>query len=271
MISEKVDEAKKFLSEKIPFKMEAALILGSGLGEIANAVEKPVRIPYPQIPNFCKSTVEGHKGELVAGNLFGKSVFVMQGRFHYYEGYTLQEVTFPVRLIATSGIKTLILTSAVGGINIKYNAEDLVVISDHINLIGDNPLRGKHEAAFGERFPDMAKIYDKEYIKIIIEIAKKNKIPARKGVYLGLSGPSYETPAEIKAYRKLGADVIGMSVVPEAIVASQSGLRIACISYVSNMAAGMNGLTLSHIDVISVGPKVAPKLKIILKEFLKRI
>lgn len=271
MLLEKVQEAKQFLSGKMPANPELALVLGTGLGGIANLVENPSRISYSQIPNFVKSTVAGHKGELVGGKLFGKDIIIMQGRMHYYEGYSLAEVTFPMRLMAALGVKAVILTSAVGGINRKYNAGDIVFIKDHINMMGDNPIRGPHEEGLGERFPDMANIYTKEYRKIMLDIAKKEKIAAYEGVYLAVSGPSYETPAEIKAYKKLGADVIGMSVAPEAIVCKQAGMRLLCTSYVANLAAGVNFGALSHAEVMEMGSKVALKMEILFTEFFKKI
>jgi purine-nucleoside phosphorylase len=271
MFSEKIHETKQFLLSKLPAAPELALVLGSGLGGIAEKVENPVRIGYSQIPNFMRSTVEGHKGELVAGRLFGKDAVIMQGRLHFYEGYTLGEVTFPIRLMSALGIKTLILTSAVGGINKKYRPGEMVLIKDHINCMKDNPLRGPHESGFGERFPDMAEIYTPEYRRILLEIARKKKITVREGVYIAVSGPSYETPAEIRAYRSIGADVVGMSVVPEAIVAKQSGLKVVCISYIANMGAGVNREALSHNDVLEMGSKAVVKMEELLREFFGKI
>jgi len=270
-ISEKINDTKEFIFQKTKIRPEIAIVLGSGLGELADSVKEAVRIPYSEIPHFVKSTVEGHKGELVIGKLFDKNILIMQGRIHFYEGYSMQEITYPVRVMSGLGIKKLILTSAVGGINKKYKPGDIVLIKDHINFTGDNPLRGEHEPEFGERFPDMTYIYNREMILKTHKIAKSLGIRTHIGIYLSTRGPSYETPAEIKAFRKLGADVVGMSVVPEAIVAHQSKIELLCISYVSNMAAGILKKTLSHEEVIETGKQVSKKLISLLNQLIKEI
>jgi len=268
---EKLKESKDSIFKKTKEVPEIGLILGSGLGGMADSIQNPVRIPYSDIPHFVRSTVEGHRGELVLGKLFNKNVLIMQGRLHFYEGYTMQDVTYPVRLMSFMGIKTLVLTSAVGGINTNYKAGDIVFIKDHINLMGDNPLRGPHEEQFGERFPDMTGVYTVDVIKRAMEIAGTQGVTAHTGVYVAVRGPSYETPLEIEAFRKLGADVVGMSVVPEAIVAHQQGMKLLCAAYVSNMAAGVSPTILSHKEVMEMGNKVAGKLIKLLEEVVKKI
>lgn len=267
----KLQESKEFIFKKTKESPEIALVLGSGLGGLADSISNPVRIPYSDIPHFVRSTVEGHRGELVLGKLFNKNVFIMQGRLHFYEGYTMQDVTYPVRLMSFMGIKTLVLTSAVGGINTNYKAGDIVFIKDHINFMGDNPLRGPHENIFGQRFPDMSDVYTPEIIEQALMIAKSQNIVAHKGIYFAVRGPSYETPVEIEAFRKLGADVVGMSVVPEAIVAHQQGMKLLCAAYVSNLAAGLSKTPLSHEEVMEMGNKVAGKLIKLLEELVKKI
>lgn len=257
-ILKQLEESKRFIEKQSRIKPEIALILGSGLGYIADTLNNRVIIPYHKIPHFPVSTVQGHAGQLVLGKLKDKNLLVMQGRIHYYEGQHLQRVTYPVRLMKILGVKKLILTSAVGGINKNYRPADLVIIKDHINFMGNNPLIGRHYPEFGDRFPDMSAVYSKDINKKIIETCKKLKIRAHIGVYIATTGPSYETPSEIKAFRSLGADVVGMSVVPEAIVANQSKIEVSCISYISNLASGISTKPLTHEEVMEVG-KIAGK------------
>lgn len=268
-IAEKILLSKEFIQRSIKIQPDIGVVLGSGLGDIANDVTNAVKVSYSDIPHFVSSTVEGHKGEFVVGSLYGRNVALMVGRLHFYEGYTMQEITYPVRVMAKLGIKILILTSAVGGINRAYRAGDIVFITDHINFMGDNPLRGEHEIEFGERFPDMSEIYNKEIMEKAINAAKKCNIPFHKGVYIAVRGPSYETPQEIRAFRRLGADVVGMSVVPEAIVAHQMGMKVLGIAFVSNLAAGIARRRLSHKEVLETANLVGTKLKKILSVLFK--
>lgn len=268
---EKLDESKRFIESKSDLKTEIALILGSGLSSIADAVLNAVCIPFGDIPHFVKSTVEGHKGELVIGKLSGKNVFIMAGRLHFYEGYTLKDVTYPVRLMKHLGVEKLIITSAVGAVNKNFKPGDIMLIVDHINFMGENSLIGPEGVLQGTRFPDMSTVYKDELIKKAQKCARALKIKIQKGVYLSVTGPSYETPAEIKMARILGADVVGMSTVPEALVANHCGIKILGISYISNMAAGILKQPLNHKEVIAVGKKIEKRLSSYIKEIVKVI
>jgi len=268
---EKLEETKKFIESRTALKLEIGLILGSGLSSVAEAVTEKVRIPFVEIPNFLKSTVEGHKGELVIGKIFSKNVFIMAGRIHFYEGHTLKDVTYPVRLMKHLGISKIIITAAVGAINKKFKPGDIMLITDHINFMGDNPLIGPEGALQGTRFPDMSTIYKNELFEKAEDVASGLKLKIQKGVYLAAAGPSYETPAEIKMARKLGADVVGMSTVPEAIVANHCGMKVLGISYISNMAAGILKQPLTHKEVIEAGKNIEIKLSSYIKEICKVI
>lgn len=233
-ILERYQEAADYIISRIEErKPETAIILGSGLGNLADEIENAVVIPYSEIPHFVNSTVIGHKGNLICGSLGGKTVLAMQGRFHYYEGYTMQQVTFPIRVMKLLGIKNLFVSNAAGGINVSFKVGDLMIIRDHINML-PNPLIGKNQEMFGTRFPDMTRAYDREFISKAEKIAADNDIPLKKGVYVGLTGPSYETPAEYAFYGKVGGDAIGMSTVPEVIVARHCGLRVFGMSVITN-------------------------------------
>ena len=238
------------------FEPRIAIVLGSGLGGFADDFEDAVRIPYDQIPGFPRSTVEGHEGQLIAGKVDSVPVLAMQGRVHYYEGYALEEVTFPVRTFKLLGIKTLVLTNAAGGINVQLTQGALMVISDHLNLMGDNPLRGPNDERFGPRFPDMSTVYSPALQELVVEEAKAIGIEVRRGIYGGLSGPSYETPAEIHLLRNLGADAVGMSTVPEAIVARHMDMEVLGISCITNMAAGIGDEPIDHAEVVATGDRV---------------
>ena len=218
-------EAVGYLSSRITGNPETAIILGSGLGSLADQIEEAVVIPYSEIPHFMHSTAAGHKGNFICGRLGGKQVLAMQGRFHYYEGYTMQQVTFPVRVMKLLGIKNLLVSNAAGGINTSFKVGDLMIIRDHINMM-PNPLIGPNDEQFGTRFPDMTRAYDREFIGLVEEIAASHGISLKKGVYVGLTGPSFETPAEYAFYGRVGGDAIGMSTVPEVIVARHAGLRV---------------------------------------------
>lgn len=253
---EKIQEAVQFIKTKFSDSPDIGLILGSGLGEYADSFSDPVIIPYTDIPHFPQSTVVGHKGRLVFQKFEGFNVVAMQGRFHYYEGYEIEQVTFPVRVMGMLGIKHLILTNAAGAANPEFEAGALMLISDHINFMGTNPLRGAHKKEFGERFPDMTEAYNKEDAAIFESVAQRLGIPVKKGIYMAFSGPSYETPAEIRMVQTLGADAVGMSTVPEAIVGTQMGIRVSGVSCITNMAAGMTGAKLSHQEVMETADRV---------------
>lgn len=268
---ENLDESKRFIESKSTLKPEVALILGSGLSSIAAAVTDSVRIPFSQVPHFVESTVEGHKGELILGRLSGKNVMIMAGRFHFYEGYMFNDVTYPIRAMKHMGVEKLILTAAVGAVNKKLKPGDIMLITDHINFMGTNPLIGTEGVLQGVRFPDMSTVYKSELLKKAELTAKKMKLKIKKGVYLAGTGPSYETPAEVKMARVLGADVVGMSTVPEAIVANHCGLKVLGISYISNMAAGVLKQPLNHKEVIEVGEKIGKRLGNYIKEIVKII
>ena len=255
-MTEKIYAAADFLRARLPFPPEAALILGSGLGDYADTLENPIRIPYSEIPHFPVPTVPGHAGAMVFGRKEGKNVVVMQGRIHYYEGLPMQVITLPVRVLAALGVKTLILTNACGGVNLAFQPGDLMLIADHINLSGANPLIGPNFDAFGPRFPDMSDLYTASLRRAIREKAESAGIPLREGVYAMYSGPNYETPAEIRMFRTLGADTVGMSTVPEALVAGQCGMRVAGISCITNMAAGVLPRKLSHAEVMETADRV---------------
>jgi purine-nucleoside phosphorylase len=253
---ENIQETVEFIKKEFPNSPDIGLILGSGLGEYADSFSDPVIIPYADIPHFPQSTVVGHKGHLVFQKFNGYTIVAMQGRFHYYEGYTMEQVTFPIRVLGKLGIRRLILTNAAGGANPEFEAGDLMLMTDHINLMGTNPLRGPHTEEFGERFPDMSHTYNPEDAKVFETVAQRLNIRLRNGVYAAFSGPSYETPAEIRMVQTLGADAVGMSTVPEAIVATQMGIRVSGVSCITNMAAGMSGAKLAHQDVMETANRV---------------
>lgn len=232
----KIREAAAFIKENIGGKTpEVGIVLGSGLGKLADVIEAEAVIPYAKIPNFAKSTAIGHKGNFIFGKLAGKYVCAMQGRFHYYEGYPMEQVTLPIRVMATLGIKVLLVSNAAGGLNQSFSVGDLMIIRDHINML-PNPLIGKNFDEFGDRFPDMTAAYDLNLIKKAESIAKRAKIPVRKGVYLGNTGPSYETPAEVRYYLAIGADAVGMSTVPEVLVARHCGIPVFGMSVITNIS-----------------------------------
>jgi len=253
---ERAEHAARVIRSRISIEPRIALVLGSGLGGFADDFEEAVGIPYEDIPGFVRSTAQGHAGRLVVGKIDSVPVLAMQGRLHYYEGYSLEEVTFPVRTFGLLGIKTLVLTNASGGINVQLSQGALMVISDHLNLMGVNPLRGPNDERFGPRFPDMSAVYSAELQELVVEEAKAIGIEVRRGIYGALSGPSYETPAEIHLLRNLGADAVGMSTVPEAIVARHMGLEVLGISCITNMAAGISDEPINHEDVMATGDRV---------------
>lgn len=254
----------EYIREKISdFQPEIGIILGSGLGDFADSFESIV-IPYNDIPNFEKSNVHGHKGQLVFADVNGKKVVMMQGRYHFYEGYSMQTVTFPVKVMKKLGVKTLIVTNAAGAVTEEFTPGDLMFITDHINFMGTNPLIGKNDDTLGTRFPDMSEVYSKELINKAENVAKELNISYQKGVYVATTGPSYETPAEIKMYRLLGGNAVGMSTAPEAIVANYCGLKVLGISCLTNYAAGVTDNPLNHEEVIETANKVKESFKTLL-------
>jgi len=255
-IYERAEHATRIIRARTTVEPRVAVVLGSGLGGFADDFEEPVAIPYDEIPGFVRSTAQGHAGRLVIGKIDGIPVLAMQGRLHYYEGYSLEEVTFPVRTFGLLGIKTLVLTNASGGINVQLSQGALMVISDHVNLMGVNPLRGPNDERFGPRFPDMSAVYSAELQELVVEEAKAIGIEVRRGIYGALTGPSYETPSEIHLLRNLGADAVGMSTVPEAIVARHMGLEVLGISCITNMAAGISDEPINHEEVMATGDRV---------------
>ena len=264
-------EAADYISSKIDMKPETAIILGSGLGAMADRIGQPVVIPYCEIPHFVGSTATGHKGNLICGLLGGKKVFALQGRFHYYEGYTMQQVTFPVRVLKRLGVKNLFVSNAAGGVNPTFKVGDLMIIRDHINMI-PNPLIGKNDETFGVRFPDMTRTYDPEFIRLMEEIAASHHIPLKKGVYIGLTGPSYETPAEYAFCGKIGADAVGMSTVPEVIVARHAGLRILGMSVITNEGfAFTEDFVNDENDVVVQAGIAAEKMTILFTEMIRNL
>ena len=258
---EKIMSAASFIRERIPFQPEVGMILGSGLGDFADTLEDALRIPYSQIPNFPVPSIPGHTGALVFGKKCGREVVIMQGRIHYYEGLPQQEITLPIRGLAALGIKTIVLTNACGGVNLSFAPGDLMLISDHINLSGGNPLIGPNLDAFGPRFPDMSDLYTASLRAAIREKAAEHDIPLQEGVYAMYSGPNYETPAEIRMFRTMGADTVGMSTVPEALVAGHCGLQVVGISCITNMAAGVLPVKLNHAEVTETANRVSAKFR----------
>jgi purine-nucleoside phosphorylase len=255
-LKQAINEASSFILKKTSGRPIIGLILGSGLGILADEIKNAISIPYEKIPHFPVSTVAGHKGQLVIGELEGKAVIAMQGRFHYYEGYSMKEVTFPIRVMKELGVQTLIVTNAAGGINTNFEPGDLMVITDHINNMGTNPLIGKNDEDLGSRFPDMSLSYNPSLINHAERCANTLQLNIQKGVYVGNTGPSYETPAEVRMLRTLGGDAVGMSTVPEVIVANHAGINVLGISCISNMAAGILDQPLTHTEVIETTEKV---------------
>jgi purine-nucleoside phosphorylase len=258
-IFDRAESSARFIRERAGSEIDAAVVLGSGLGAFAETLTAKIVIPYEEIPDFARSTVEGHSGRLVIGRIpeTTVTVAVMQGRFHYYEGYSLDEVTLPIRSFGAMGVKRLILTNAAGGVNTEFRQGDLMLISDHINLMMISPLRGRHDERLGARFPDMTEVYSREYRRLAHARAAEAGIALREGVYMSLQGPNYETPAEVRMLRILGADAVGMSTVPEAIVANQMGMKTLGISLITNAAAGVEDGPINHSEVMEMGLRVS--------------
>ena len=268
---ERAEHAARIIRARSSEEPRVAIVLGSGLGGFADDFDDAVAIPYEDITGFARSTAQGHAGRLVIGKVDQVPVVAMQGRVHYYEGYSLEEVTFPIRTFKLLGIKTIILTNASGGINVELTQGTLMVISDHLNLMGDNPLRGINDERFGPRFPDMSTVYSPALQALVIEEARAMGVEVRRGIYAALSGPSYETPAEIHLLRNFGADAVGMSTVPEAIVARQMEMEVLGISCITNMAAGIGDEPINHEEVMATGDRVRATFAQLLRRVITRV
>jgi purine-nucleoside phosphorylase len=268
---EKIQETTSYIRNKIDFEPEFGIVLGTGLGGLVNEIEVVSTLLYRDIPNFPVSTVKGHEGHLIFGKLGGRNVMAMQGRFHYYEGYSMQEISFPIRVMKYLGIKLLILSNAAGGVNPEYQIGDLMIIRDHINLMGSNPLIGKNDTGLGPRFPDMSDAYDKNIIRHATKIARNHSIHFQVGVYAAVTGPTFETPSEYKYIRILGADAVGMSTVPETIVARHMSLPVFAVSVISDLGVEGKIVEISHDDVIDAASLVEPKMTIVIKEMIEKM
>lgn len=268
---DKVDEALRFIERRSAIRPQAAIVLGSGLGRIAEQLERPEIIPYEEIPYWPRSTAPGHEGKLLLGYLCGTPVAAMQGRVHYYEGYTMAEVTFPVRVLGQLGIKALVVTNASGAVNTDIAPGSIVAIEDHINYMGTNPLIGVNNDDWGTRFPDMTAAYDKEFLRVLEHAAAKEGIALRRGVYIAFSGPSFETPAEIRMARAFGADIVGMSTVPEVIAANHMGIRVLGISCAANYAAGITSEKLTHQEVLETMSKAGESVARLIEAFIEEV
>jgi purine-nucleoside phosphorylase len=284
MTYESAVEAAEFIKSRYPHAIRTAVVLGSGLGAFADDMSGAVRIPYEQIPHFARSTVEGHAGQLVLGEIGGVHIAVQQGRFHYYEGYDMQQVMFPMRAFGRMGVENVILTNAAGSLEPEYSPGSLMLITDHMNCMGVNPLRGPNDSRYGARFPDMTQVYDRELQHIAADEAQviaherfekgldeEKRDLLHRGVYCALSGPTYETPSEVRMYRVLGANAVGMSTVPEAIAARHQGMKVLGISCITNYAAGMTDENINHDEVMETGAKVAEVFKELLRRVIARI
>jgi purine-nucleoside phosphorylase len=268
---DKVAASLKAIRSKTAFEPDVGIILGTGLGRLAGEIQAVATIPYSEIPDFLVSTVESHAGRLILGDLSGKRVCAMQGRFHYYEGYEMADITFPVRVMKALGVHTLIVSNACGGVNPQFRAGDIAAITDHINLIGDNPLRGPRAPADGPRFPDLFNCYDSYLVALAEEIAVEQKLLLRRGVYVALAGPNLETAAEYRMCRLIGGDLVGMSTVPEVIVARQLGLRVAGFSVITDMGLPDAMKPVSLDDVLAVAHEAEPRLTELIKELVRRL
>jgi purine-nucleoside phosphorylase len=268
---ERAEHAARTIRARVKLEPRVAVVLGSGLGGFSDDFEDAVTIPYEDIPGFVSSTVQGHAGRLVVGRIDQVPILAMQGRVHYYEGYSMEEVTFAIRTFKLLGIKTLLLTNAAGGINVQLSQGALMVISDHLNLMGVNPLRGANDERFGPRFPDMSAVYSPALQEIVVEEARALGIELRRGIYAALSGPNYETPSEIHLLRNCGADAVGMSTVPEAIVARQMDMEVLGISCITNMASGISDEPINHDEVMETGNRVRSTFTQLLRRVVSRL
>ena len=265
---EKITQTTDYIQKIVSWQPEAGIILGTGLGELANEIDIEIAIPYIEIPNFPVSTVHGHQGRLIFGTLSGRKIVAMQGRFHYYEGYSMQEVTFPIRVMKMLGIKLLIVSNASGGLNADFAVGDLMLISDHINLM-PNPLIGRNDDRLGPRFPDMSKSYDADILDLARIVAEKNGIKVHTGVYAAVTGPTFETPSEYFYIHTIGADAVGMSTVPEVIVARHSKLKVFAVSVISDLGVKGKIVEVSHEEVIDAAAAAQSKMTKMIKELLK--
>lgn len=268
---EKIKSTANYISGKAGVTSEIGIILGTGLGGLVKEIEILETIPYHEIPGFPVSTVEGHAGRLIFGKLGNKTVLAMQGRFHYYEGYDMKEVTFPVRVMRELGITNLFVSNASGGLNPDYRVGDIMVIRDHINFFPEHPLRGKNEESLGPRFPDMSRVYDERLRMNAKQIALENNFSLKEGVYVGVSGPTFETPAEYLMFRKMGGDAVGMSTVPEVIVARHAGMKIFGISIITDSGVPGQIVEISHEEVQQVAMKAEPKMTLIMKKLIESL
>jgi purine-nucleoside phosphorylase len=265
-----IEDTAHYLKNQMHTAPETAIILGTGLGELVKDIEVELEIPYEQIPNFPISTVEGHKGKLIFGRLGGKDILAMQGRFHFYEGYTMQQVTFPIRVMKALGIKTLFVSNAAGGMNADFKIGDLMMITDHINRFTEHPLRGKNHAELGPRFPDMSEAYSHRLRAIALQSAKELGINLQQGVYVGTTGPTFETPAEYKFFQIIGGDAVGMSTVPEVIVARHADIEVFAISVITDLGLEGKVEKVSHEEVQQAALAAQPKMTAIMRELIKR-
>lgn len=265
----KLDRTAHYLKNKVGFIPEIAVILGSGLGKLADYIDGSIEIPYEEIPDFPSTTVAGHEGKLIFGTIKNRKVVAMKGRFHYYEGNDMDAVVFPVRVFKRMGIENIIITNAAGGVNAEFTPGDLMLITDHISFFCENPLRGENIDELGPRFPDMSAVYDRALRKAALESARKLGIDLKEGIYSYCKGPSYESPSEIKALRQMGADAVGMSTVPEAIVARHMGMRVLGISCITNMAAGVLDQPLNHEEVMGTGKQAEQKFSGLVSDIIE--
>jgi purine-nucleoside phosphorylase len=268
---EKIKETVDFIQSKINVDTNTGIVLGTGLGNLAEQITQKQELAYSTIPHFPVSTVEGHQGKLISGYLGNKKVLAMQGRFHFYEGYNMQEVTFPIRVMHLLGIKNLILSNASGGMNPHFNIGDLMIIRDHINLFPENPLRGKNNNELGPRFPDMSEPYSKELIQKGKKIAASCQINIQEGVYVGTAGPTFETPAEYKYFRIIGGDAVGMSTVPEVIVARHMNMNCFAISIITDLGVEGKIIEITHQEVQQIAKQAEPKMTLIIKELVAQL
>ncbi|MDH6387762.1 purine-nucleoside phosphorylase [Dysgonomonas sp. PH5-37] len=267
----RIQETADFIKSKFTDIPNYAIILGTGLGDLVNSITNKQELPYTEIPNFPISTVEGHSGKLIVGQLGNKTVLAMQGRFHYYEGYDMRQVTFPVRVFRALGIKYLFVSNAAGGMNSSFELGDIMLINDHINLFPEHPLRGRNDDSLGVRFPDMTNAYDKDLRLLATDIAKKNNIKLQHGVYVGTQGPTFETPAEYNFFRIIGGDAVGMSTVPEVIVANHAGMKVMAFSIITNICVIGQIAETTHQDVQLAAKDAQPKMALIISEVISKL
>lgn len=268
---ERVQETVAFIRERSAMRPQVGLVLGSGLGAVLENLADVVALEYAEIPNLPATTIAGHPGRLLLGRLKATTVAILQGRIHYYEGYSMEEVTFPIRVLGALGVRHLVLTNAAGGINLRFHPGSLMLIADHLNLMGVNPLRGPNEERFGPRFPDLTHLYSPRLRALAHEVAREIGLTLEEGVYAAVSGPSYETPAEVQMLRQLGADAVGMSTVPEAIVARHMGMEVLGLSVITNMAAGIAKHPLRHEEVLNATARVQERLRALLDRLIPRL